>query len=107
MTNLKKIVAVGLTALTIGVAFADSAEAQWRRGYHRGGGWGRGGAVAAGVIGGALLGAAIAPRAYGAPVYGAPAYGGPVYYTAPAPTCGRVFVGYDAWGRAVYQRQCW
>lgn len=114
--NLKKTAAVGLAAMTIGLAFTEAADAQYRR-HHRGGGWGRGGAVAAGVIGGALLGAALAPR----PSYAAPGYvyeeAPPVYY-APPRASRPVLVGVqptrnceirtyqDAYGRQFSQKVC-
>lgn len=127
MRNIKSIAAVGLMALTLGVAFADSAEAQYRRHYKRSGGIGRGGAVAAGIIGGALLGAALAPRrTYAAPVYEAPAYGAPAYsyeapppaYYAPARPAAPVLIGVqqtrnceirtyqDAYGRQFSRKVC-
>jgi len=106
MTKLKKILAVGLAATTLAIAFAPSAEARWRRGYHRGGGWGPG--IAAGVVGGALLGAALAPRpVYGAPVYADPYYAAPVY-AAPQVQCQREFTGYySRSGRPRYNKVCY
>lgn len=77
--QLKKMMGGTLAAVTLAgslVAFAPSAEAQYRRHYHRGG---NGGAVAAGVVGGLALGA-LAAGAYASPGYAAPAYGyGPAY----------------------------
>lgn len=106
MAPLKKVVAVALTSLTLAMAFAPAAEAQYRRhgwgarpapGYayrgHRHNGWNRGGMVAAGLLGGALLGAALMPR---------PAYAAPVYQD-----CEREFVGYNRRGRPVYQTVCY
>lgn len=115
MVSFRKVAAVALTSLTLAVAFAPSAEAQYRRhgwgarpaggfvhraphyGYaHRGpryNGWHRGGMVAAGLLGGALLGAALAPR----PVYAAPVY----------QDCERELVGYNRRGRPVYETVCY
>ena len=96
-TTFKKTMGATLAAVTLAgslVAFAPSAEAQWR--HHRRGG--NGGAVAAGVVGGLALGA-LAAGAYGAPAYGypAPAYGAPVYGPAYSDcyfTTQRVWDGY-------------
>ena len=73
-TPLKKTMGGVLAAVTLAgslVAFAPSAEAQYRRHHHRGG---NGGAVAAGVVGGLALGA-LAAGAYASPGYAEPVYG--------------------------------
>ena len=91
MTSIKKTAAVALTALTLAVAAAPSAEAR----YHRGG------AVAAGVLGGIVAGALIAGSsrpAYAAPVYGGPAYGGGCY---------RKHVGYTYHGNPIFRTVCY
>ncbi|MCA0425283.1 MAG: hypothetical protein LCH61_18535 [Proteobacteria bacterium] len=117
MTPLKKVAAVALTSLTLAIAFAPTAEAQYRRhgwgarpapgyavggprhhgwnrgGWHRGNGWNRGGMVAAGLLGGAFLGAALMPR---------PTYAAPVYQD-----CERELVGYTRRGRPVYETVCY
>ena len=88
MATLKKIGAIALTALTIAVATAPSAEARWRS---------RGGVVAAGLIGGALLGAAFAGASYARPVYAAPVY---------EPECFRRVVGHTYYGRPIVRTVC-
>lgn len=90
MTNLKKLTAVALTALTMAVAAAPSAEAGWR---------GRtGGAIAAGLIGGALLGAALSGPSYARPAYAAPVV---------EDECVRKVVGYTAYGNPVFRTVCY
>ncbi len=75
MRSIKSIAAVGLMALTLGVAFAEQAEASASP-HHRRGILAVAAHVAAGIIGGALLGAACGPPpSYAhAGFYGAPAY---------------------------------
>ena len=113
MTFMKRLLAIGLTSLTLAVTMAPSAEAQYRgrgfrpgvgvrgpvvrgpaygyRGYrgpryaHRG--WRGGhaaGAVAAGVLGAAVLGSVIAAQ----------------------PQCYRELAGYDRRGRPFYRDIC-
>ncbi len=71
MTAVKKTVAAGLAALTLGtatIATSSPAEAWWRYGW--------GAPVAAGVLGGlaagAIIGSAVRPYGYGPYGYGAP-----------------------------------
>ena len=110
-SKMKKVLAAGLCAVTLGggfVAMPTPAEAQYGYGHrghhhayrhHRRGN--RGAAVAAGVVGGLALGALAAGAArpaYAAPVYGvAPAYGEDCYVVR------RRFV--DAWGRTFVRRE--
>jgi hypothetical protein len=86
---MRKVLTVGLAALTLGGALAaaaapaDAAAYGWRGGAWRGGGWRGGGpglAVAAGILG-LAAGAAIADSQ---PHYYGPAYypGGPYGYAA-------------------------
>ena len=98
MSTFRRTMTGVLAAATIGAGIAastTSADAQWRRGHHRGG-WG--GPVAAGVIGGLALGAIAAQAAprYHYPAYGhgyAPAYAAPHY------SCFRQRrPAYDHWG---------
>ncbi len=87
MSAIKKTVAAGLAALTLGTATLASttpASAWWRRG-----GWGA--PVAAGVIGGLAAGAILGGVARG--VYG------PAYAYGPGPNgCVRRRPVYDAYG---------
>lgn len=98
MSKFQKTLAGALAALTLGagiIAASTPAEAQWRRGYHRGG-WGA--PVAAGVIGGLALGAIAAQAAprYHYPAYG---YGYRPVYPAYAYGCFRERrPAYDRWG---------
>jgi hypothetical protein len=102
-SNMKKTIAAGLTAVTLGaaaIASATPASAQW--GWRGGYGWG-GPAVAAGVLGGLAVGGALAARPY---YYGAP-YG---YYGAygPAGYGGECVIErrrtVDPWGRVIVRR---
>jgi hypothetical protein len=93
MTTFKKISAIALTALTLAVATAPSAEARWR---HR-----HGGAIAAGLIGGAVLGAAMAGSGYG---YG---YARPVYAEPSYEGCYRKVVGHTYYGRPIVRTVCY
>jgi hypothetical protein len=111
MSVIRKTLTGALAAatLTAGIIAASApAEAQWRRGHHRGG-WGA--PVAAGVIGGLALGALAAqaaqPRYYYAPGYTTyPAYGyGAYHYPAYTRTCWRQRQpAYDRWGNFVGYR---
>lgn len=113
MTFVKRLLAIGLTSLTLAITFAPAAEAQYRRhGFHPGygargpvvrgpvygyrgyrghryghRGWRGGnaaGAVAAGVLGAAVLGSIIAAQ----------------------PSCYRELAGYDRRGRPFYHDIC-
>jgi hypothetical protein len=112
MTRIRKAIAGGLAALTLGVtvaATATPADAQWRRGgwgggwggYHRGwggGGWGGGwgGPLAAGAIGGLALGAIAAGAGAGGWGGGWGGYGYSCIANQPV---------YDSWGNFIgYQR---
>ncbi|HEX8664920.1 MAG TPA: hypothetical protein VF744_12905 [Beijerinckiaceae bacterium] len=129
-SKTKKAVLSGVAALTLGGAMLAStapAEAQWRGGWHRGGGWHGaawrggwgyrpaywggwgyrrhhwgGGAVAAGLVGGLALGALAArPYYYG---YGYPygAYYAPVAYGGDCWVERRVRI--NRWGERVVRR---
>jgi hypothetical protein len=91
-TSWKKITIGALAAVTLGLAAATPASAQ----YYRGGGWGWGApAVAAGVVGGMALGAAAANAA-----------NGPYYGPGPAPACWmEARPVYDEYGNFIGRRR--
>lgn len=95
---LRKIALISATIL----AFSTGAHAQ---GYHRGGyGGGWAGPFVGGAIVGGIIGSMAAPRYYAPPpVYVAPSYVPPPVYV---PACYNRFLGYDPYGRAVYDRVC-
>ena len=107
-STMKKTLAAGLAAVTLGgaaIASATPASAQWGGGWGRGYGYGYGyrpyyggGAVAAGLVGGLALGALAARPAYG---YGYGAY-------APVEYGGECFIErrrtVDPWGRVIVRR---
>lgn len=107
-STMKKTIAAGLAAVTLGgaaIASATPAAAQWGWGPRYGYGYGYrpyygGGAVAAGLVGGLALGA-LATRPYGYPYYGAYAPAG--YYGG-----GECFIErrrtIDPWGRVIIRR---
>jgi hypothetical protein len=111
-SKMKKTIAAGLAAVTLGgaaIASATPASAQW--GWGRGYGYGHGyrpyyggGAVAAGLVGGLALGALAARPAYGYAPVG--------YYGGYAPVGygygGECFIErrrtVDPWGRVIVRR---
>lgn len=115
--SMKKVVAAGLAALTLGgsLSAAGAADAQARyHGYYGHRGYDRGGTALAAGIAGLAIGAAVAgqPRYYGAyPAYGygyGPRYYAPYAYYGPRPyyrtSC--FFWRHDRWGRA-YRVRTW
>ena len=110
-SKMKKTLAAGLAAVTLGgavIASATPASAQWGWGPRYGYGYGYrpyygGGAVAAGLVGGLALGALAARPAYAYPYYG----GGyaPVGYYGGGGEC---FIErrrtVDPWGRVIVRR---
>ena len=91
MTAVKKTIAAGLAALTLGtatIATSSPAEAWWRYGW--------GAPVAAGVLGGlaagAIIGSAVRPYAYGP--YGYGPYGAPCVRRRPVYDGYGNFAGY-------------
>jgi hypothetical protein len=96
---MKKI----LIALAATIALTSAAQADYRR-YHGHGGYRNGGGNnwVAPLVGGLIIGGILAGGAYAAqpqPYYYQPV---PRY----VPQCWTELMGYDNWGRAVYQRVC-
>lgn len=100
---MKKI----LIALAATLALTTAAHADWNHGYghhnHYYYGGGGGGDWAAPLIGGLIIGGMLGAMSQPQPQYYDPYYAPqPVY----VPHCYRQLVGYDYWGRPVFQRIC-